>query len=50
MYETKLNKDFDWHKAFHKVLGTDDNDALDKVLLVCTYVIVTFSGSYIEYN
>ncbi|KAK3738682.1 hypothetical protein QZH41_020329, partial [Actinostola sp. cb2023] len=32
MYETKLNKDFDWHKAFHKVLGTDDNDALDKAI------------------
>lgn len=31
LYETKLNKNFDWHKAFRKVLATDDNDALDKV-------------------
>ncbi|XP_020901452.1 allene oxide synthase-lipoxygenase protein [Exaiptasia diaphana] len=31
-YELLLNRDFDWHKAFRKVLGTEDNDALDKAI------------------
>ncbi|XP_032242854.2 lipoxygenase LoxA [Nematostella vectensis] len=32
LYEKLLNRDFDWHKAFRKVLETDDNDALDKAI------------------
>ncbi|XP_031573741.1 allene oxide synthase-lipoxygenase protein-like [Actinia tenebrosa] len=42
LYETYLNKDFDWHKAFRKVLNTDDNDALDKAIDKAEVLVVYY--------